>query len=106
MIVASVHHFLSYWSIPSWAVAVGTGTLAYATWRLGTRAQAEADSVREQSKAVGEQVKLERQQLEASQRPFVLPVTAGWLPGAWAPVERDHDPSVGDRAEPWMMLQG
>jgi hypothetical protein len=68
VVVASVHHFLTFWNIPSWAVACGTVFLGGATVWLGTQARSE-------SRAVGDQVELERQQLEASQRPFVVPIT-------------------------------
>jgi hypothetical protein len=97
VIVASVHHFLTYWDIPSWAVAFGTGFLGLATWRLGRKAQNEAD-------AVAEEAKLTRQQLEASQRPFVLPTTTDWKPWAFFPQEPERPRVVGDMPEPWMVL--
>ena len=105
MIVASFHHFLATWApLASWAVAVGTGALAFATWRLGTKAQDESKSVRKQADAVTKQVDLERQQLEASQRPFVQPVTNNWEPLMQFPVERVIPQAMGDPWEPWMML--
>ena len=79
MILATFHHFIGTWApLASWAVAFGTGLLGAATWRLGTKAQSETN-------AVSRQVELEQQQLEASQRPFVVPVTTGWRPMAWMP---------------------
>jgi hypothetical protein len=78
VIVASVHHFLTFWNIPSWAVAVGTVFLGAATVRLGGKAQKEADAVAKQAKLSADQLDLTRQQLEAAQRPFVVPITEGW----------------------------
>lgn len=97
MIVASVHHFLTFWNIPSWAVAVGTVFLGAATVWLGTQARSE-------TKAVGMQVELEQQQLEAGQRPVVLPITEGWGPWMFWPGPRLGEPAMGESPEPWMML--
>jgi hypothetical protein len=98
VIVAGFHNFLGTWApLASWAVAVGTGALGIATWRLGSKA-------RDESKAVGDQVELERAQLEASQRPVVLPITEGWAPWKFWPGERQFEPAMGDSPEPWMML--
>lgn len=105
MVVASFHDFLDTWApLASWAVAVGTGALAVATWWLGTKARKEAQSVGDQADAVRTQVELERQQLEASQRPFVVPVTNDWEPMMDAPVKRQHSRVFGEDFEPWMML--
>ena len=66
---------LSDWaSAADIAVAVGTILLAAATFRLAGEAKKEAAKV-------AEQVGLEREQLVAAQRPFVLPVIEGWGPG-------------------------
>jgi hypothetical protein len=53
------------------AVAVGTILLALATFRLARQAKEK----------VTEQVALEREQLVAAPRPFVVPIIAGWGPG-------------------------
>jgi hypothetical protein len=80
---AAIRHDLGDWA-PAAEIAVAAGTilLAAATFRLARQAKREASKV-------GEQVTLERQQLEASQRPFILPINTGWNPGA---------------EEPWIML--
>ena len=97
MIVASFHHFLGTWALlASWAVAVGTGALALATWWLGTKAQREAQ-------AVTDQVTIEQEQLEAAQRPFVLPITDGWNENMRMPAVGTRPPT-GGRPEPWLML--
>lgn len=55
------------------AVAIGTGLLALATFILAKRAGREASAVREQ-------VTLQQQQLAASERPAVYPITPStWL---------------------------
>jgi hypothetical protein len=99
MILATFHHFIGTWApLASWAVALGTGLLGLATWRLGTKAQSETN-------AVSKQVELEQQQLEASQRPFVLPVTTGWRPkGAFMPEPFNVTRPPRAKPEPWMML--
>jgi hypothetical protein len=105
VIVASFHDFLHTWApLAAWAVAAGTLALALATWWLGTKARKEAESVGDQAKAVSKQVELEQQQLEASQRPFVLPITEGWGPWMFWPGERQFPLSLGASPEPWMML--
>jgi hypothetical protein len=56
-----------------WAVAIGTAALAIATWRLARRAKAEA-------RAVATSVKVQTEQLAASERPCVYPITPHeWL---------------------------
>lgn len=99
MILATFHHFVGTWApLASWAVALGTGLLGFATWRLGTKAQSETN-------AVSKQVELEQQQLEASQRPFVLPVTTGWRPkGTFMPEPFNVTRPPGAEPEPWLML--
>jgi hypothetical protein len=61
------------------AVALGTILLAIATFRLARQAKTEAEKVTEQ-------VGLEREQLVAAQRPFVVPVIEGWGPGEDPPI--------------------
>ncbi len=104
MIVASAQHFLAVWQIPSWAVAVGTVFLGCATVWLGWQARNEAGAVATQAKLSGDQLELTRQQLEASQRPMVLPITEGWGPWMFWPGPRQFDPAMGESPEPWMML--
>src|SRR5207245_7014805 len=84
--------------------AVGTVFLGAATVRLGGKAQKEADAVAKQAKLSGDQLDLTRQQLEASQQPFVLPVTNDWEPLMKFPMERVIPQGMGDPWEPWMML--
>jgi hypothetical protein len=71
--------------------------LGLATWRLGTKAQREAEAVKDQ-------VTIEQEQLAAAQRPFVLPITAGWGPWMAWPGERQVPRHMGEGVEPWMML--
>ena len=97
MLVARFHHFVTYWDIPSWAVAFGTVFLGGATVWLGSQARNEAS-------AVADEATLSRQQLEASQRPFVLPVTNDWEPLMEIPVKRAHARGFGTEFEWWMML--
>lgn len=64
-------------SLASWAVAAGTLGLAAATVLLAKKAGEEAKAVLKEAKQVGEQVTLQRQQLEASRRPVVFPSLSG-----------------------------
>lgn len=63
---------------PEWIVAGAEISMACATVFLGLQARNEA-------REVGEQVKIERRQLEAEARPYVVPAPdSKWL-GAWPP---------------------
>ncbi len=64
----------------AWVVAGANIFLALGTVFLGLQARNEARAVRTESTEVGEQVKLEREQLEASTRPYVVPAPdSSWL---------------------------
>lgn len=54
-------------------VALGTLALALGTVFLALQARNEARAVKRESLQIGEQVTLQRQQLEAGQRPYVVP---------------------------------
>lgn len=56
-----------------WVVAIAETFLACGTVYLGLQARNEARSVRLEAGQVGEQVKLEREQMEAALRPYVIP---------------------------------
>jgi hypothetical protein len=86
-LATSFHHFVETWApLAEWAVALGTLLLAGATAWLGWQAKNDAGAIRVQAAAVTRQVEIGQQQLEANQRPFVLPVTADWRPGSFPPV--------------------
>jgi hypothetical protein len=69
-------------SLASWAVAAGTLVLASATFQLARRARDEAAAVRDEAEQVSEQIKLQREQYDASFRPCVYPsAPAEWVSG-------------------------
>jgi hypothetical protein len=74
LVMSGFHDWLDRWApAAEWAVAIGTATLAIATWRLAKRAKAEAV-------AVAASVKVQTEQLAASERPCVYPITPHkWL---------------------------
>jgi hypothetical protein len=98
------------------ATAYGTLALALVTWRLGTKANDEADAVNQQAKAVRRQaaavsrqvrigrrqVEIGQQQLEASRRPFIVPSTHQWNPGSFAPDGQRH--VLNEGIQPWVFL--
>jgi hypothetical protein len=105
VLAASFHHFLETWApLAEWAVALGTLGLASATVWLGWQAKNDAGAIRAQAAAVTRQVEIGQQQLEANQRPFVLPITVDWGPGRFTPVEPEFPRTVGQAPEPWMKL--
>jgi hypothetical protein len=70
-------------ALAAWAVAAGTLVLASATFQLARRARDEAEAVRKEAVQVGDQVALQREQMDAVQQPVVYPVTpADWALGA------------------------
>lgn len=54
-------------------VALGTLALALGTFFLALQARNEAGAVERESQQIAEQVTLQREQLEAGQRPYVIP---------------------------------
>jgi hypothetical protein len=68
-------------SISLGEAVVGAGTLALAgfTAWLGFQARSEARAVNRESRQVGEQVRLQRGQVETAMRPYVVPApNADW----------------------------
>jgi len=55
-------------------VALGTLALAFGTFFLALQARNEARAVKRESQQIAEQVTLQREQLDAGQRPYVIPV--------------------------------
>jgi hypothetical protein len=87
---SDVRGWLDDWApLAEWFVALGTILLASATFVVASRAKSEVQAVRSESEAVTDQVKLQREQMEAARRPVVYPVTpADWAKGAAAATRR------------------
>lgn len=105
VLASGLQKWLSNWAaLAEWAVAIGTLALAISTWFLSRQAKREATAVRDQVALAQGQLDAELRQLEASQRPFVLPTTSGWRPENYSPVEPPFGRTMGSTMEPWMVL--
>jgi hypothetical protein len=65
---ALANEALTWGALPEWGVALSTGLLAFATFRLARHARAEVGEIRKE-------VKLQSEQIEATRRPCVYPIT-------------------------------
>jgi hypothetical protein len=74
--LAGFRGWLDDWApAAEWAVAIGTILLALATFLLAKRAREEADAVRKEAELLTREVDIATQQLAASERPCVYPIT-------------------------------
>ena len=87
-VVDSAQHFFEDWAgLAEVLVAIGTGLLAWATFRLATQ-------TRNETAKVGEQVEVERQALLATLRPFLVPVNERMDPAAANLMLRNMGPGL------------